>query len=74
MGDYWFAFAATGVPTTPGREPWPLYDQAHPQQMVFDRPTSAVEDCPDQAGLNIMGRRAQRLTEELAPSSHADAV
>ena len=75
MGDYWFAFAASGRPETPGRPAWPAYDLSNPQQMVFDRPNSDVQDCPDQDGLDIMGRRAQRLTDQLtAEHQQAPAV
>ena len=65
MGDRWFAFAATGVPDSPGREPWPRYDPADPQHMVFDRPTSSVQPCPPQPGLDVMRERINWLTEQL---------
>ncbi len=74
MGDYWFAFAASGRPETPGREPWPAFDPADPRHMVFNRPRSGVEDCPPQAGLEIMTRRAERLTAELTGTGVAESA
>ncbi len=65
MGDRWFAFAATGVPDSPGRESWPIYDSGDPQHMVFDRPLSGVQACPPQAGLDLMRERIAWLTDEL---------
>lgn len=62
MGDRWFAFAASHRPDTPGRAPWPAYDPAAgPQHMVFDRPVSAVQPCPAQPGLDVMGERIAYL-------------
>jgi para-nitrobenzyl esterase len=66
MGDRWYAFAATGVPDSPGREPWPAYDPGDPRHLVFDRPTSAVQPCPAQPGLDVMRERIEWLTEQLA--------
>lgn len=65
MGDHWVAFAATGSPEFPGRDSWPTYDPADPHQMVFNRPHSGVEPCPDQEGLAVMRRRVDRLDAEL---------
>ncbi len=69
MGDRWFAFAATGVPDSPGREPWPQFDPADPQHMVFDRPTASVRPCPPQPGLDVMRERIDWLTEQLRSDS-----
>ncbi|MDX2378230.1 MAG: carboxylesterase family protein [Acidimicrobiia bacterium] len=66
MGDRWFAFAATGDPQSPGREPWPAYDPGDPRQMVFDRPVSQVETIPPQPGLDVMRERIDWLTDSLA--------
>ncbi|MFK8024827.1 MAG: carboxylesterase/lipase family protein [Ilumatobacter sp.] len=69
MGDRWFAFAATGVPDSPGRASWPAYDpsdpQQDPQQMVFDRPRSSVEPCPAEPGLDVMRERVEHLVATL---------
>ena len=65
MGDRWFAFAATGVPDSPGRERWPAYDAGDPKHMVFDRPRSTVQPCPPQPGLDVMRERIAWLTETL---------
>ena len=65
MGDRWFAFAATGVPDSPGREHWPVYDAGDPHHMVFDRPRSTVQPCPPQPGLDVMRERIAWLTETL---------
>ena len=65
MGDRWFAFAATGVPDSPGREHWPVYDAGDPKHMVFDRPRSSVQSCPPQPGLDVMRERIAWLTETL---------
>jgi para-nitrobenzyl esterase len=65
MGDRWFAFAATGDPNAPGREPWPPYDPGDPRQMVFDRPVSTVEAITPQPGLDVMRERIDWLTEQL---------
>ncbi len=65
MGDRWFAFAATGVPDSPGREPWPSYDPGDPKHMVFDRPRSTVQPCPPQPGLDVMRERIAWLTDSL---------
>ena len=64
MGDRWFAFAATGVPDSPGRAAWPGYrpDDAH--HMVFDRPASHVAACPPQDGLDLMRERIEWLNEQ----------
>ncbi|MGB7878096.1 MAG: carboxylesterase family protein [Ilumatobacteraceae bacterium] len=65
MGDRWFAFAATGVPDAPGREPWPTYDPGDPHHLVLDRPRSAVQPCPAQPGLDLMRERIDWLTDSL---------
>ncbi len=64
MGDRWFAFAATGVPDSPGRDQWPTYDPTNPLQMVFDRPASSVQSCPPQPGLDVMRERIDWLTQQ----------
>ncbi|WP_051063349.1 carboxylesterase/lipase family protein [Ilumatobacter nonamiensis] len=71
MGDRWFAFAATGVPDSPGRVDWPTYDPAPagseadgPRRMVFDRPDSDVQDCPSETGLDLMRERVAWLDEQ----------
>jgi len=69
MGDRWFAFAATGVPDAPGREPWPSYVAGDPHHLVFDRPRSSVQPCPAQPGLDLMRERIEWLTECLRTSS-----
>jgi para-nitrobenzyl esterase len=66
MGDRWFAFAASGVPDTPGRPPWPVYDPGDPHQMVFDRPRSHVGVCPPEPGLDVMRERIDWLTASLS--------
>ena len=66
MGDRWFAFAATGIPDSPGREAWPPYTEGAPRQMVFDRPRSHVATVPDQPGLDVMRERIEWLSDELA--------
>ena len=71
MGDHWVAFAATGTPDFPGRDAWPTYDPADPRQMVFNRPRSGVEPCPEQAGLAVMRRRVSRLDSELRGTAGA---
>jgi para-nitrobenzyl esterase len=65
MGDRWFAFAATGVPDAPGREPWPRFDAGDPQQMVFDRPRSTVSTVTSQPGLEVMRERIEWLSGRL---------
>ncbi|WP_394943267.1 carboxylesterase/lipase family protein [uncultured Ilumatobacter sp.] len=72
MGDRWFAFAATGVPDSPGRDTWPAYDPGDPQHMVFDRPRSAVGPVPPNPGIQVMRERIEWLTQELAPRSDVD--
>ena len=62
MGDRWFAFAATGVPDSPGREAWPAYSEADARHMVFDRPQSHVAAVPDSPGLELMRSRIERLS------------
>ena len=66
MGDRWFAFAATGVPDSPGRPSWPVYDPGDPLQMVFDRPRSHVGPCPPEPGLDVMRERIEWLTATLS--------
>ena len=66
MGDRWFAFAAAGTPDSPGREPWPAYDPESPQQMVFGRPKSGVENVQPSPGIDLMRERIEWLTETLA--------
>jgi para-nitrobenzyl esterase len=73
MGDRWFAFAATGVPDSPGRDTWPAYDQGDPQHMVFDRPRSAVGPVPLNPGIQVMRERIDWLTESLSSESVADS-
>ena len=68
MGDRWFAFAATGVPDSPGREQWPAYDPGAPQQMVFGRPESGVANVPQSPGIDLMRERIGWLTESLSAS------
>ncbi|MGB0114017.1 MAG: carboxylesterase family protein [Ilumatobacteraceae bacterium] len=68
MGDRWFAFAATGVPDSPGRASWPAYDPGDPHHMVFDRPASEVQACPPQSGLDVMRERIAWLTDSLRAS------
>ena len=65
MGDRWFAFAATGDPSYPGREAWPAYDPGDPRHMVFDRPTSRAETIIPQPGLDVMRERIEWLTDTL---------
>ena len=62
----WFAFAAAGLPDSPGRESWPEYDPGSPQQMVFGRPMSGVENVPPSPGIDLMRERIEWLTETLA--------
>ncbi len=62
MGDRWVGFARTGTPEVAGRSDWPRYDPENPVHMVFDRPTSAVEPCPAQEGLDVMRDRIDRLS------------
>ena len=72
MGDRWFAFAATGVPDSPGRPTWPPYHPDEPQQMVFDRPNSDVAACPAEPGLDLMRERIDALTAQLADTAPVD--
>ncbi len=65
MGDHWFAFAATGTPNSPGRPTWPAFDPTDPRHMVFDRPTSAPQVCPDEPGLGLLRARIRYLTDQL---------
>jgi para-nitrobenzyl esterase len=65
MGDRWFAFAVSGVPDSPGRPAWPVYDPGDPQHMVFDRPRSEVQPCPPQPGLDLMRERIAWLSDTL---------
>jgi len=75
MGDRWFAFAATGVPDSPGREQWPAYDPGNPRHMVFGRPTSGVATVPSSSGLDLMRERIKWLTDSLgAPMISTPAV
>ena len=66
MGDRWFAFAATGIPDSPGREHWPEYDPGDPHHMVFGRPQSGVANVPPSPGIDLMRERIAWLTETLA--------
>ena len=66
MGDRWFAFAATGVPDSPGREQWPAYDPGDPRHMVFGRPVSGTKSVPQSPGMDLMRERIGWLTESLA--------
>ncbi len=63
MGDRWFAFAATGVPNSPGRAPWPEYDPADPRHMVFDRPVSGPDLDAAQPGLALLRERIAFMTD-----------
>jgi para-nitrobenzyl esterase len=74
MGDRWFAFAATGVPDSPGRPAWPAYDPADPQQIVFDRPTSSIGSCRSQPGLDLMRERIEWLNEQTANAAQVEEV
>lgn len=67
MGDRWFAFSATGVPDSPGRQPWPRYDPGDPHHLVLDRPRSTVQPCPPEPGLDVMRERIEWLTGQLRP-------
>ena len=69
MGDRWFAFAATGVPDSPGRAAWPSYRMNDSYQMVFDRPASKVAGCPPQEGLDLMRERIEWLNERTLTSA-----
>jgi para-nitrobenzyl esterase len=69
MGDRWFAFAATGVPDSPGRSMWPRYRAGAPEQMVFDRPTSHVAACPREDGLDLMRERIDWLNAQSATAA-----
>jgi para-nitrobenzyl esterase len=71
MGDRWFAFAATGVPDSPGRRPWPQYDPGDPRHMVFGRPRSGVEAVPPSPGIDVMRERIEWLTVNLEPGARA---
>lgn len=73
IGDRWFAFAATGAPDSPGREAWPVYDPGDPQHLVLDRPTSSVEACPAQPGLDVMRERIEWLTSTLRSGGSGSA-
>ncbi len=66
MGDRWFAFAATGVPDSPGREAWPAYTEEAARHMVFDRPQSHVADVPPSRGLEVLRARTERLSDASA--------
>ena len=66
MGDRWFAFAATGVPDSPGREQWPAYDPGAPLQMVFGRPESGVTNVLPSPGIDLMRERIGWLSESLS--------
>ena len=66
MGDRWVTFARTGEPNPVGREEWPRYDPSDPHQMVFDRPTSGVQDCPPETGLDLMRDRIAYLSDVAA--------
>jgi para-nitrobenzyl esterase len=75
MGDRWFAFAATGMPDSPGRETWPAYDPGNPRQMVFGRPQSGVATVPPSPGIDVMRERIDWLTETLAaPTEQPDVA
>ncbi len=69
MGDRWFAFAATGVPDSPGRETWPAYDPGDPRHMVFGRPKSGVAIVAPSPGLDLMRERIEWLTDTLAAAA-----
>lgn len=44
MGDAWVAFAATGTPNVPGAGPWPAYNPAFRETMVFGELTRVTHD------------------------------
>jgi para-nitrobenzyl esterase len=73
MGDRWFAFAATGVPDSPGRVAWPAYDPGDPHHIVFDRPRSSVQMCAPEPGLDVMRERIEWLTESLSATAPVGA-
>ena len=52
--------------TSVGREEWPRYDPSDPHQMVFDRPSSGVQDCPPEKGLDLMRDRIAYLSDVAA--------
>ncbi len=66
MGDRWFAFAATGVPDSPGRPAWPRFDSAEPKQIVFDRPIGVVQDLAPQPELDLLRARIEHLSATAA--------
>ncbi len=74
MGDRWFAFAATGRPDFPGRPTWPAYDEADPNQMVFDRPTGRIEPIPAQPGLELLRERIAYLNDHIAAIPEVDTT
>ncbi len=74
MGDRWYAFAATGDPSFPGRAQWPRYDVSNPMHMVFDRPASHAADCLPQPGLDLMRERIARLDAISAGTASGDVL
>jgi para-nitrobenzyl esterase len=46
MSGYYANFAKTGDPNGPGLPPWPIYDPARPQRIVFDEHGAAAADLP----------------------------
>ncbi len=72
MGDRWFAFAASGMPDSPGRALWPEFvpDHAHQAdtgrtnglQMVFDRPFGVVAPVPEQPEFRLLRARIGYLS------------
>jgi para-nitrobenzyl esterase len=62
MANRWTSFASTREPNLGGLADWPDYDAGAPKHMVFDLPTSRVEDCPAQPGLDLMRERITHLT------------
>lgn len=61
MGDHWVSFAHDGDPNASGQSQWPAFDEADPQQMVFDRPTSNASGVEDNPGLAVMRERIAYL-------------
>ena len=73
MGTRWHAFAAASDPNAAGRDEWPVYDEADPKHMVFDRPKSQTMVCADQEGLKLMRDRINYLNEKVGtPASPID--
>lgn len=69
MGDRWFAFAATHVPESPGRAPWPRFDPAEAKHMVFDRPVSGPQLNAAEPGLTLLRERIEFLNAKTTDGS-----